>query len=133
MIEQRVRAELPGAPASVREARTLVRGALHDWHLDLLEDDVTLMVSELATNAVLHAGSGFAVEVVLTRDTLRVTVSDHSPARPAVRHQDLSAGTGRGMSMIATLSTAWGTLAGDGPYTKSVWFEVPLAAAWCAG
>jgi len=129
VVEQRMRADLPGSPASVGAARSLVRGALRAWHLDGLEDDVTLMVSELATNAVLHARSAFSVELVRTPDMLRVTVSDHSPGRPAVRHHDPSAGSGRGMSMVATLATAWGTLAGVDAYTKCVWFEVPLLAA----
>ena len=122
---ERVRAELPGAPASVREARTLVRTALRGWDLDSCQDTASLLVSELATNAVLHARSDFAVEVSHTQETVRVAVSDRSAAAVSPRGHSALAGTGRGLAMIELMSSSWGTDRGVPPYVKSVWFEVP--------
>ena len=124
MNHERVRAELPGEPASVRQARSLVRGALSSWHLDALQNNVMLMVSELATNAVLHARSGFVVEAAHLGGVVRVTVYDCSPATPTLRRHSTTAGTGRGLAMVTELADSWGTGRGEPPYTKGVWFEV---------
>ncbi|MBC7372366.1 MAG: ATP-binding protein [Frankiales bacterium] len=119
-----MRAELPGEPASVRRARSLVRGALSSWQLGALENDALLMVSELATNAVLHARSSFAVEATRVGRVVRVTVYDRSPTAPTPRLHSTTAGNGRGLAMVAELADSWGTARGQAPYTKGVWFEV---------
>ena len=125
MPSERVRAELPGAAASVREVRTLVRSALRGWHLDGCGDTATLLVSELATNAVLHARSDFAVEVSHTHETVRVAVSDRSSVAVAPRSHGPMAGNGRGLAMIELMASSWGTDRDVLPYAKTVWFEVP--------
>jgi len=125
VVEEHVRAELPGQPVSVRRARSLVRQALQEWDLEPLQETVLLLVSELATNAVLHARSDFAIEATRTAAGVRVSVSDRSARIPVQRHHGPSAGTGRGLAMVATMASAWGTDAGVRPYEKSVWFEVP--------
>ena len=86
-----------------------------------------LMVSELTTNAVLHAHSSFAIEVVRVGRVVRVTVYDSSPAAPSPRRQSATASTGRGLAMVAQLSDSWGTGRGEPPYVKGVWFEVAAA------
>ena len=126
-MEEHVRAELPGQPVSVGHARSLVRHALREWDLEPLQYTVLLLVSELATNAVLHARSDFAVEATRTTDGVRVSVSDRSPKSPAQRHHGPTSGTGRGLAMVALMSSAWGTGAAERPYAKAVWFEVPAA------
>jgi len=124
VVNERVCAELPGEPSSVRQARSLVRGALSSWHLEGLVTDAVLMVSELATNAVLHARSSFAVEAARVGPVVRVTVYDCSPTAPMPRLHSTTAGTGRGLAMVAELADSWGTGRGEPPYTKGVWFEV---------
>lgn len=126
-MEENVRAELPGQPVSVGHARSLVRHALREWDLEPLQDTVLLLVSELATNAVLHARSDFTVEASRTTEGVRVWVSDRSPRPPAQRHHGPTSGTGRGLDMVASMSSAWGTGAAERPYTKAVWFEVSAA------
>ena len=124
-----VRAELAADPRSVRAARRLVRGALAGWALDHLEPTAALLVSEIATNAVLHARSTFVVEVLRRADTVRVAVSDTSPQRPQPRRHSVSAGTGRGLGLVAQLASAWGTGPAPSPWCKTVWFDLPLDPA----
>ena len=125
----RVRTELAGEPLSVRDARRLVSRTLHDWSLDHLEESATLLVSEVVTNAVLHARTAVCIELEHRRTVLRVTVTDGSPRRPERRRHGLSAGTGRGLGLLATLATAWGSGPAEDPWAKDVWFELPLDPA----
>ena len=91
--------------------------------------DVPLLVSELATNAVLHARSDFTVQVDFDGERARVEVLDRNPRLPAVAAVTSEAYSGRGLMLVQSLSSAWGveTHPGDG---KTIWFEVsglPLA------
>jgi anti-sigma regulatory factor (Ser/Thr protein kinase) len=117
---------LEAEPSSVRDARAFVRGVLGSWGREDLVDDATLMVSELATNVVLHARTRYAVVLQRLRHGLLCDVLDHAPAMPSVRDHDLSAATGRGLPLVAGLATSWGPTpegALDG-YTKGVRFEL---------
>lgn len=137
---------LPGSPLAPGSARALVRAALADWaearvpgaeHLtDRLADDAVLVVSELVTNAVVHAGTEVEVECRLEEaaGALVVEVSDHHPSR-APRDSDAEApyetaevpyGTseyGRGLRLVATLAESWGVTFRRG--TKTVWARLP--------
>jgi len=123
-VEQRL--DLEAEPSSVRLARGFVRRALRDWGRDDLVDDAILMVSELATNVVLHARTSYAVVVQMVGQRVRCDVLDHAPAVPAVREHDLSAATGRGLPLVAGLSVAWGATPDEalGGYAKGVRFEL---------
>ncbi|MGW6267921.1 MULTISPECIES: SpoIIE family protein phosphatase [unclassified Streptomyces] len=136
---------LPGNPSAPAAARRFVRAALADWAelsvpaaagvTDRLVDDAVLLVSELVTNAVVHAGT--TVELVCrldeaglgeSTDTLVVEVSDHHPAR-SVRSDPTPQppGTpeyGRGLQLVATLSDSWGITYRTG--TKAVWARLPV-------
>ncbi len=122
---RRTRVELVADPASADAARRLVRSALHDWHLQHLSDTATLLVSELATNAVLHARTSFLVQAEQRDETVRISVFDSSSAGPKRRHHGLEAGTGRGLALIDVLATTWGTSQEVPPWAKVVWFELP--------
>ena len=119
-----VMVELPADTASPARARALVSDVLHRWQLAELEEAATLLVSELVTNGVRHAGTG--MRLVLTRQTstqIRVAVTDKAPAadvRP--RESDNAAEGGRGLFLVEHLSTGWGSVA-DGA-GKTVWFEL---------
>ncbi len=126
-----LRVDLEGAPASVGAARRFVRQTLESWHLDGTLDAAVLLTSELATNAVLHARSGFAVLVRQLDDQVRVEVLDSSPVPPRRRHNSAMAATGRGMGLVETLSTAWGVTPADqlDGFAKGVWFTLPVDGA----
>ncbi|MGW5862220.1 SpoIIE family protein phosphatase [Streptomyces sp. NPDC055239] len=139
---------LPGNPLAPAAARKFVRAALADWTelsvpaaagiTERVTDDAVLLVSELVTNAVVHAGTTVELLCRLDEaglgeetDTLVIEVSDHHPAR-AVRsdpkHQP--PGTpeyGRGLQLVAALSDSWGITYRTG--TKAVWARIPVGGA----
>ena len=83
-----------------------------------------LLVTELATNVIVHAGSEFEV-VVHVDGVVRVTVVDDSLTLPSRREAADYAMSGRGLQIIDQLATRWGVEPrrdGDG---KVVWFELP--------
>ena len=81
-----------------------------------------LLLSELVTNAVLHAGTEIEVEVQLDGDILRVEVRDGDPRLPTVRHYSLLSGTGRGLALVAETARSWDVE--PLPTGKRVWFEL---------
>jgi serine phosphatase RsbU (regulator of sigma subunit)/anti-sigma regulatory factor (Ser/Thr protein kinase) len=118
---------LPPAEPSVATARGLVAAALGDWAADELVDDATLLVSELATNAVLHAGTDFEVSAELLGDAVEVSITDHHPTRtlpqPAPSVDD-ELESGRGLFLTASLAQQWGV--DYTPSSKRVWFRLAL-------
>lgn len=113
---------LGAEPSSVGQARRFASGLLEKWDADeAIKDLVTLLVSELVTNVVLHAGT--TCELSLSRDRrLRVEVTDGSSAAPMRKRYDVDAASGRGMHLLEALSDRCGTEAT--PTGKRVWFEV---------
>jgi MEDS: MEthanogen/methylotroph, DcmR Sensory domain/Histidine kinase-like ATPase domain len=87
-------------------------------------DDVQLVVSELATNAVVHAGTPFSISVSSDGRTMRIAVSDWSVVRPVVRDGSPDAISGRGLRLVAAVAGDWGVE--PGPDGKTVWAELPL-------
>ncbi len=92
-----------------------------------LADALCLVVSELVTNAVLHARTEVVLTLELRPGVARVGVRDNSPATLAVLNYSPEAVTGRGLGVVAALSRTWGMVAdGDG---KLVWAEFDLDGA----
>ena len=125
------RLALVGTKGMVGHCRDFTRQALYDWgwlpgatdEQQAVAEDVLLLVSELVTNANLHAGG--AVELVLhgTRERLRLEVGDRSRLLPVPRTSyQASRPGGHGLHIVARLSTAWGSESRPGG--KSVWAEV---------
>lgn len=108
------RLDLEADAASVARARAFVVRVLHEWGLDSFLDTAALLTSELATNAVLHARTPYAVVVARTSYGAQVDVLDHSNDAPRLRPPDLSAVTGRGLALVDGLSTRWGPTPSDG-------------------
>ena len=113
---------------SARAARRFVAQVLTGWDdedSDLL-DTVTLLVSELVTNAVIHAGSDVEVMVRLTSTAARIEVTDASADSIAPRDAGREEDSGRGLALVGSLAQRWGVrpAAGGG---KTVWFEVNRA------
>ena len=128
-----VRATLNADPRCVAEARQLTSRTLQTWGLAALCDVAALLVSELTTNAFLHARSGVVLTLQAGAEDLRVFVCDNSPHTPRVQHFSADAATGRGVRLLESLASAWGVQStGRG---KCVWFALPLrgepaAAEW---
>ena len=91
--------------------------------LEDLAESVTLLVSEVVTNAVVHASSDVEVLVRLTADAAVVEVTDTSDTAPAPRVADDEDTSGRGMALVDALARSWGVRAAPGG-GKTVWFEV---------
>lgn len=117
----------PGEATAVGQAREFIRSVLGDDWPGL--DDVLLMVSEMASNAVRHTASGgswFDVSVSGVSDTVRVSISDRgSSSEPRMPDdgvgEDVLTG-GRGLRIVDALADKWG-YAGD-ELGRTVWFEV---------
>jgi anti-sigma regulatory factor (Ser/Thr protein kinase) len=111
-------------PREVYGARRFVTKSLRTWGFD--PGDVTLMVSELATNAVLHARSPFRVTLIQRGCRLRVEVFDDNSRLPTFALVPADANSGRGLTLIQALAGAWGveTHVETG---KTIWFEVGIS------
>lgn len=119
--------EVTAAPQSARAARRFVQAQLDEWGLSVDDDGVVLMVSELVTNAGLHANSAATVRLVDQGDCLRIEVTDASTTPVQVRSHRTGAETGRGLRIVDALAARWGVdAAADG---KTVWFEVVVQPA----
>ena len=112
---------LPPEPVSVVEARQFVRRTLAEWRCDELRDAAGQIVTELATNAVLHAGTPFTVIVTMAR-VVRIEVHDRSPIVPELKSVSTSATTGRGLMVVQALAQSWGVA--RAPDGKCVWAEL---------
>jgi DNA-binding NarL/FixJ family response regulator len=122
-----VRARLAAEVGSAGSARQLVETTLADWKAPEPTDVVKLLVSELVTNAVLHAKSEAEVVVQLRPECIRVEVLDRSRELPVVKDVPPEATSGRGLALVSSYASAWGTR--PLPHGKAVWFEVPRSAA----
>ena len=85
-------------------------------------DTVALLVSEVATNALVHGRGRVRVRVHPTARGLRVEVHDGNPALPARRQATPMDEGGRGIALVEALSSGWGAESTDDG--KNVWFEV---------
>jgi len=110
-------------PDEVFLARRFVRSVLEGWGLD--SGDLPLLVSELATNAVLHARSDFEVTVIKLPTRLRVEVFDQNTRLPSFAVAPPDAYSGRGLQLLQGLAGAWG-VESHPDSGKTIWFEVPL-------
>lgn len=115
--------------ASIRAARRFVLEAVGDAGQEL-RDAVSVMVSELAMNAVQYAHTAFDVRMELTDESLRVEVTDAGGGHPEIQPlPPASSPRGRGLFIVDQLSDEWGVLpALDGSET-SVWFRISMRGA----
>lgn len=124
-------------PASVPRARQWVRDRLGAWELDQLVPDATLLVSELVTNAIVHAHGQVHVTAAVAEGMLEVAVADHEPRLPSPYSDgsvsigfdgSVLAEGGRGIGLIHAISDTWGVSTFDGG--KQVWFRLSLDREW---
>jgi CheY-like chemotaxis protein len=117
----RVTAQLPADPIAARAARGLVRQALPAIDQELVSS-IELLVSELVTNAVLHASSAARLDVHVTAANIRVEVFDDDATLPELQPPDSLRSSGRGLQLVDAIASRWGS---EAQLTgKVVWFEM---------
>jgi anti-sigma regulatory factor (Ser/Thr protein kinase) len=110
-------------PGSAPLARRFAEKTLLAWGCADHVDTTLLLVSELVTNSVLHAGSTISLTLRGRAHAIRVEVTDTSAEAPVRPDPDVAV-SGRGMAVIASLASSWGVEErSDG---KAVWFEIAL-------
>ena len=109
--------QLPATADAPGQARLMAWSA---WPA-LSDDDMailSLLTSELVTNAVLHARTPMTCGIAVTADLVLVVVGDNNPVLP-----EPSKEPGRGLHLVASLASSWGVRPGaDGG--KAVWFTL---------
>ena len=125
---------LAALPSAVPWARRVVRHALREWPVQIVEDPAPVLVSELVTNAV-EASAGrtgrdhgnmpmIGLAFRLTAASLVLEVWDAGPLRPVLREADTAADHGRGQVLVDALADFWGHRAAHGG--EAVWCELGL-------
>lgn len=113
---------LPPRAASASAARRLVIEALAGTPYEVLSDSAVLAVSELVTNALVHAGTEIDVQVSIDPRGVLVEVHDGNPQTPLRRSHSRQSGTGRGLHLVDGLVDEWGIAHRE--QGKVVWFRL---------
>ncbi|MGW1030007.1 ATP-binding protein [Streptomyces sp. NPDC002577] len=131
------RLSLDGASGIVPLARDFTRQALYEWgwlpaataDRRAAAEDVLLVVSELVTNACLHAEGPESLWVACDSKVLRIEVTDRGAGHPAPRtpHRAGRPG-GHGMFIVQRLCLDWGVVRTPGVAGKTVWAELGAPA-----
>lgn len=109
-------------PASVARIRRFAVEACRGRAARIDADTVALLVSEVATNALVHGTGQVLVRVVPSAGGVRIEVRDGSSRLPARRRATAVDEGGRGIALVEALAVAWGSeVTEDG---KTVWFEL---------
>jgi anti-sigma regulatory factor (Ser/Thr protein kinase) len=116
---------LGAEPDAAARARRFLRAVLAAAPGDLLAD-AELAATELVTNAQLHGAAPITVRATWAEPTVRLEVQDAGSRMPVVPARSDEAMTGRGLSLVAAVSSSWGVQ----PHRvgKTVWSELGGAA-----
>ena len=115
--------ELAADVASCSTARRFVQETLAQA-ADDIRTSASLLISEVITNALLHASGPVTVEVQQKGSAYRIAVSDGSRTPPTGKGYRADDATGRGLHLLDCLAAAWGwNRTGTG---KVVWFDLPV-------
>jgi anti-sigma regulatory factor (Ser/Thr protein kinase) len=105
-----------------RFSRDFLAGTGADQHCQQVAE---LLISELDTNAVIHARTTARLSVSVTGSTARIEVTDDGPGQPEPRDPDPDHG-GYGLWLADRLARSWGVNTGNG-HDKTVWFTLLLS------
>ena len=87
-------------------------------------DTALLLTSELVVNAARHGQGEITLDITLSGNRLRVSVTDAGSGEPAPQHGDQQFHeAGRGLALVEELATRWGVEPAS-PVGKTVWFEL---------
>ena len=121
-VQETLTLRLSGGPTAPARARTALCSL--DRSFAELRDDVHLLVSELVSNSVIHAGADH-IELRATADprVVRVEVSDPGPGfdERDRREPSHNGGGGFGLFLVEKVAHRWGTKRDD---STRVWFEI---------
>jgi anti-sigma regulatory factor (Ser/Thr protein kinase) len=118
---------------SVRAARHFVVDVLPPECRGDEAERLALVASELVTNAVLHAGTPFTVQVLRAPESIWVAVRDATPQPPSRRTMDAEAVSGRGLRIVEKVALRWGVHVEPESSGKWVWAQVSIRAAEAGG
>lgn len=124
----RLELRLPHTTQSVRRARRTIAAFFDPSDVPgAVVDDLLLLVSELVTNAVVHAGSLAVVRLDTDDERIKVAVADSDATRqPSMTDPSPLATSGRGVMLVDRLAARWGVEPQHAG--KIVWFELPRGA-----
>jgi hypothetical protein len=94
-------------PVATSAVRRFISATLTAWQRDDLVDSASVVASELANNALVHAGSPFRVLLRQCDSVVRLAVHDASDTPPARRDGPADLPGGRGMGLVSALSQSW--------------------------
>jgi anti-sigma regulatory factor (Ser/Thr protein kinase) len=127
MVQRSRRIPLTAGPAAAAEARRQVQAAICAWDIPVDPSVAILLTSELVTNALEHeVGETVLLVISCCGDELCVYVHDTSCAVPVPVEAPADAETGRGLMLVARLSTHWGYY--RTPAGKAVYFTLAFHA-----
>ncbi|CCK32469.1 magnesium or manganese-dependent protein phosphatase [Streptomyces davaonensis JCM 4913] len=115
--------DFPADLRIVAEAREKITRQLAAWGLDELSFTTELVVSELVTNAVRYAGGPVGLRLI-REDVLVCEVTDPGNTQPRLRQAGSTDEGGRGLFLVAQLTSRWGCRYGQ--TGKTIWTEQPL-------
>ena len=103
--------DIPSSELGPKAARDIVGALLSAWDLAELRDGAVIVVSELVTNAYVHASGRdtFELEVVRRGPGIRIALADGTAVKPMIQELSDTRTAGRGMRIVAALASDWGT------------------------
>jgi len=113
-------------PQAGARSRQLVRERCAAWGIASVSEDAQLVVTELVSNAVEHAGTPLDVIVTLSDDTLHVAVHDGDPTPPRPQPVGQGRSRGRGLRLIEAVAASWGSVLAD--TGKVVWATLRIGS-----
>ena len=118
--------DVPATVHGPAAARRVIGALLPVWELPQLRETAELVVSELVTNAYLHApgSDSFELEMVRRENGVRLALADGSSIRPMLRELGGEQPRGRGMALVTALTSGWGAEEHHGG--KRVWVDLDL-------
>jgi hypothetical protein len=121
----RARTHLAPVPTASREARVFATRTLLDWQMPQVIRPVSLVVSELVTNSVVHAQTVLDLTLSRVGTRIRVAVRDHGGGAPRTHADEAPEVTlsGRGLLLVQAFTRCWGVFPGRAE-GKTVWAVV---------
>jgi hypothetical protein len=119
----RIEHEVPSGPLAPQLVRDFVAAQLDAAFgspSPVVAEDLRLVASELATNAIRAGSTNVGVVLELHRASVKIEISDDAAGQPVMALADPAADTGRGLVIVDDIATEWGAEPRPGG-RKSVW------------